>query len=138
MFEGYLIKKPGTDLLFPAKYITFGSYKTVPRQRQDKDSYRDYTGLLHRSVVTSQPSGIQFATRDGLDLAAKMEIQNFFEECLVNRNERKYYIEFWDDERNEYRQENMYMPDQTFEILYYTEDNIFYASLEFELIGYGN
>lgn len=132
------MKKPGSEVYFPEQYMLWGSYASVPKRRQDKDSNRDMTGTLHRNVVSAMPSTITFATLDGLHLAGKQAIQNFFNACMVDTKEKKVYLEFWDEEDNIYRQEYMYLPDIEFPVMYHTANDVIYSSIDYELIGYGN
>ena len=136
-FNGYLIGKPGTSLRFPEQLIVYSSYECMPNIRQDKDPTRDMSGVLHRAVVPARASTIKFST-PSLHLSEKMEIQAFFNSCMVNSAERKVRVEFWDDENNVYKIEYMYLPDIKYTILYHTDDDIIYAPVEYELIGYGN
>ena len=135
-FNGYLIRKPGSTTYFPERLIVWSSYECTPNIRQDKDPTRDMSGVLHRAVVPARASTIKFST-PSLHLAEKQEIQAFFNACMVSSAERKVQIEFWDDENNVYKIETMYMPDVKYTIIYHTADDIVYAPIDFELIGYG-
>ena len=137
-FNGYLLKKPNASVYFPENLIEWGSWSSSPKRRQDKDSTRDMTGVLHRTVVAAMPSTIKFTTRDGLHLADKQAIQNFFSSCMVSSAERKVYVEFWNDEDNVYQREYMYLPDIEFPIMWHDGNDIVYSAVDFELIGYGN
>lgn len=136
-FSGYLMRKPGTNVYFPEKYMVYGSYETTPNQRQDKDPLRDMDGILHRAVVSGKPSRIKFSVRDGLHLAQKAEVQAFFTACTLEASERKVRIQFWNDETNDYQIETFYLPDITYQILYHTDNDIIYSGVDYELIGYG-
>jgi len=135
-FGGYLIKKPGESVYFPENLIVWSSYECTPNIRQDKDPKRDIAGVLHRSVVAARASTIKFTTPI-LHLSEKQQIQTFFNSCMENAAERKFFVEFWDDENNVYKQEHMYMPDVKYTILYHTNDDLVYAPIDYELIGYG-
>lgn len=136
-FAGYLMRKPNTTTYFPEKLIVWGSYECTPDIRQDKDPMRDISGVLHRSVVPARASTIKFTTPI-LHLSEKQQIQTFFNSCMVNSAERKVRIEFWDDENNVYKTEYMYIPDIKYTIMYHTANDIVYAPVDYELIGYGN
>ena len=130
------MRKPSENVFFPERLIVASSYQVVPNIRQDKDPTRDLSGVLHRAVVSATPSTIKFSTRE-LHLADLQEIQAFFSACLLNARERKYRVEFWDTETSTYKVEVMYMPDVTYTIVYHTDDDVIYAPIDYELIGYG-
>lgn len=136
-FSGYLIRKPSTSTYFPERLIEASSYQVVPNRRQDKEPTRDLNGVLHRAVVQAKPTTIQFRTRE-LHLADLVEIQAFFSSCMTSSEERKVRIQFWDLESNGYKTENFYIPDITYTIVYHTNDDIIYAPVDYELIGYGD
>lgn len=48
-YKGYLLKINGTEL--PGQYIQ--DYSSTPNQAQDKDSYQDLTGELHREILAA-------------------------------------------------------------------------------------
>lgn len=135
-FNGYLIKKPGSNIFFPERLIVASSYQVVPNRRQDKDPTRDLSGILHRAVVSAMPSTIKFSTRE-LHLADIQDIQAFFSACQVSAKERSIRIQFWDVDNNGYKIETMYIPDVTYTIVYHTNDDVIYAPVDYELIGYG-
>ena len=130
------MRKPGTSTYFPERLIVAGSYQCKPNIRQDKDPVRDLTGVLHRAVVSAKPSTIKFQTRE-LNLTEKAEIQTFFSACEVSSAERSVQIEFWDMDTDTYKIETMYMPDPEYTIVYHTSNDIIYAPVDYELIGYG-
>ena len=138
-FNGYLMRKAGTSpyTYFPERLIVASSYQVTPNIRQDKDPTRDLSGVLHRAVVSARPSTIKFSTRE-LHLSDLQEIQTFFNACMVNSAERKIQLTFWDVDSNGYKTEYMYIPDVTYTIVYHTNNDIVYAPVDFELIGYGN
>ena len=131
------MRKPGTSTYFPEKLIVASSYQVTPNIRQDKDPTRDLNGVLHRAVVSAKPSTIKFQTRE-LHLDDKTTIQTFFNACMVNSAERKIQLQFYDPESNSYKTEYMYIPDVTYTIVYHTNNDIIYAPIDYELIGYGN
>mgnify|MGYP000066748476 CR=1 FL=1 len=57
-YKGYLLKINGTEL--PGQYIQ--DYSSTPNQAQDKDSYQDLTGELHREILPHTRSKIEFKT----------------------------------------------------------------------------
>lgn len=139
-FKGYLIKSAEIDnLIFPEKYINLESYESTPDQREDADSYRDdYTRDLTRVVVDGMKSKIEFSLLDGLTLEQKMEIQDFFEQSMVDEKERKVHITYWDDEKNVYKTSYFYVPNMPYPISRIDKENntLIYKSLKYTLVEY--
>lgn len=72
-YKGYLLKINGTEL--PGQYIQ--DYSSTPNQAQDKDSYQDLTGELHREILPHTRSKIEFKTPP-MSLEEKIVFQSFF------------------------------------------------------------
>lgn len=136
-FQGYLIKSASGSAVFPHKYIKLETYKGTPNQREEVDAYRDdYTRDLYREVADGMKSTIEFSTVDGLTLAEKEEIQSFFNSCMTDAIERKVYLNYWDDETNQYDTGYFYLPNMTYTIRQIDSTNIIYNSLAYKLIEY--
>lgn len=103
-YKGYLLKVDG--VIFPNSLIAFGSFSITPNQRQDLDSYRDSTGLLHRNILPHKPSKIEFTTKILHD-ADRAALENI----LKNRDE--FTLEYWD---TAYKTGIFYSPDIKYEI----------------------
>ncbi len=102
-YQGYLLKVDG--VVFPNSLIAFGSFSIIPNQRQDLDSYRDSTGLLHRNILPHMPSKIEFTTKILHDADRAI-----MENILKNRDE--FALEYWD---TEYKTGTFYSPDIKYE-----------------------
>lgn len=105
--QEYLLKINGR-VLPTEKFIQ--TYKTAPDQQQDKDSYQDITGGLHREVLPHTRSKIDMTT-PYLWKKDKEELQSYF---LPNRKE--VTVEYWNDERNEYVTGVFYVPDIEYQV----------------------
>jgi hypothetical protein len=103
-YKGYLLKVDG--VIFPNSLIAFGSFSIMPNQRQDLDSYRDSTGLLHRNILPHKPSKIEFNTKVLHDVDRAV-----IENVLKARDE--FSLEYWDAE---YKIGTFYSPDIKYEI----------------------
>ena len=55
---------------------------------------------------------------------------------IVDSNQRKYNVTFWDDERLCYCNCDCYIPDITYERMLVGDDFILYNSFTMEFIGY--
>ncbi len=102
-YKGYLLKINGTEL--PGQYIQ--DYSSTPNQEQDKNSYQDLTGELHREILPHTRSKIEFKTPP-MSLEEKILFQSFF----PNRKRHpKTSVEYWNDEDNAYTSGEFYTPE---------------------------
>ena len=139
-FKGYLIKSAEVDdLIFPEKYISLESYESTPDQREEVEAYRDdYTRDLTRVTADGMKSKVEFSLLDGLTLEQKMEVQDFFNKSMVDEKERKVHIEYWDDEKNEYKPAYFYYPDIKYQIIRIDKEKntLIYKAIKYTLIEY--
>lgn len=124
-FQGHLLKINGTIL--PTKFIQ--TYKAAPDQQQDKDSYQDITGELHREVLPHTRSKIEFTT-PYLWKSAKEELQSFFP------YRKEVSVTYWNDERNEYVSGIFYIPDIEFQVYRIVGNDMEYFPIRVALIEY--
>ena len=134
MFKGYLLNnKQGGNL---NKYIQYDTYECTPDQREEIIAYRDdNTRDLTRVTAVGTKTKITFMTTT-ISLADKIAVQSFFNDCMVDTLQRKVRLEFWDDEKNEYRTGFFYMPDMVFKIQSISENDIRYNPYKVTLIEY--
>ena len=133
-YKGYLIKAADGTVL--DKYIEAGTYSATPDQRQDKDSYRDGLGELHRKVLPCVCTTLAFSTAI-MSLDDKIAFQSAILSGLEDGAERRVSLTYWNDEINGYCTDIFYMPDIKYPIKHITEADIVYGSIEIKLIGYG-
>ena len=135
-YMGYLIKIGNKEI--PTKYIAESSYYATPSQRQDLDSYRDNTGLLHRDVVEHEPSKVEFKTIDGLTEAEVTAIWDIFSSESANWNEMKANVEFYDPLTGTYLTEPMYLKNPKVQIdeIDQETNTVYHKSIQFTLTGY--
>ena len=124
-FQGYLLKINGTIL--PTKFTQ--TYKAKPDQQQDKNSYQDITGKLHREVLPHTRSKIEFTT-PYLWKSAKEELQSFFP------YRKEVSVTYWNDERNEYVSGIFYIPDIEFQVYRIVGNDMEYFPIRVALIEY--
>lgn len=134
-FEGWLIKFGARKL--PLKFIAQDDYTSTPNQRTEIEAYRDLNNLLHRDTSQNVKTKIEFNTPP-LWLEEKIELQNVISSGLVNKNQRKYNVTYWNDEENIYKTGVFYMPDVDFKVIRVDEEtnNILYNKMRFALIEY--
>ncbi len=132
-FDGNLLYL-GNDA-FPQGLIVAESYKATPNQRQDLNSTRNALGKLHRNVVENMPGKIEFSI--GAVTDAQWEtIRAFITAHFTNAAERKVVARYFCPDTNDYKQEEMYMPDTSFEIERIEGTTIRYRPVALKFIGY--
>lgn len=124
-FQGYLLEVNGRVL--PMKYIQ--TYKATPDQQQDKDSYQDVTGLLHREVLPH--------TRSKIDMTTPYlwnEDKKVFQSYFPDRKE--VAVKYWNDERNDYVTGRFYMPDIEYQVYRTVGSRVEYFPVRVAFIEY--
>lgn len=141
-FKGYLIRgikmvnNVKTYTIFPNRFIEFDTYSSNPKQREEIKAYRDdNTRELYRVTAEGKKSKITFTVRP-LHLSEKMALQNFFYDHETDHVQRKVWIEYWNDDGNNYAEGYFYRPNMEFAINHVGEDDIKYKELKMELIEY--
>ena len=132
-FRGYLLKFGNTIL--PHEYIQIDTYQSIPNQRIELSAYRDSNTDLHRVTSQNYKTTIKFDTMY-LTLEQKIDLQTKMQAGLVNATERKYQVNYWNDEDNQYDTKYFYIPDVAFLIHSITENDILYNPVSFEFIQY--
>lgn len=127
-FQGYLLKIEGA--VFPNKYIV--DYSSTPNQAQDKDSYQDITGELHREILPHTRTKIEFKTPP-MALREKIDFQSYFPDRKTNP---AIIVEYWDDEYNRYISGVFYTPDIQYQIIPIAGSSIGYKPIRIALIEY--
>lgn len=127
-FQGYLLKIEGAAL--PNKYIV--DFSSTPHQAQDKDSYQDITGELHREILPHTRTKIEFNTPP-LFMDEKQDFQSYFPDRKI---QPKINVEYWDDEYNCYTTGTFYTPDIQYKIKRIAGSRIEYKQTRIALIEY--
>lgn len=135
-YNGYLIKVGTYEI--PMKFIALEGYKVTPNMRQDLDPFRDNNGVLTRNVVTNMPSKIEFNTpylfrKDMQTLMTNIRSQ------FTNSAEKKASVTFFCEDIDDYKTEDMYIPDVPFEMYHRNADSFdlsLYKPTTIKFIGY--
>lgn len=140
-FSGYLVKIKGltqgqSDYIFPNEYILIGTYKPV-RGIQDKDSYRDGDGVLHRNALSHDVNKMEFQTRSMTNTEYDSIMDNI-RARYTNAAERKVVADIYLTETGGYTGfVEMYMPDPDISIMKIIDNHTLkYSAARFALIGY--
>ena len=134
-FRGYYVKADNDVIL--DQYLNLEGYKDTPDQRQDKDSYRDGYGVLHRQVLPGVSTTLELTTLEGLTMDQVIAFKNAIATGITNTLERKVKLTYWNDELMAYRTDTFYMPDMTFTHRGIQNGTSVYKSMTFKFIGYG-
>lgn len=130
-YKGYLIAF--NKNIFPNKCIA--EYSTTPNQRMEVSAERDNNGDLQRKTLSNHKTNITFSTHI-LFLDDKIKIQNIINKGIVNSNQRKCKVEYWNDEENKYKEGYFYIPNVEFSVMDASSNDIQYNPITFELIEY--
>ncbi len=134
-FSGYYVKAYNGVIL--DQYLNIEGYKDTPDQRQDKDSYRDGYGVLHRQVLPNVSTTLELTTLEGLTVDQVIAFKDAIATGITNSMERKVTLTYWNDERMAYCTDTFYMPDMTFSHRGIQNGTAVYKSMTFKFIGYG-
>lgn len=134
-FRGYYVKAYNDTIL--DQYLAVEGFKCTPDQRQDKDSYRDGYGILHRNVLPGVTTTLELTTIDGLNIDQVIAFKEAINSGLLNSAERKVTLTYWNDERMAYCTDTFYMPDMTFTHSRIQGGTSIYKAATFKFIGYG-
>lgn len=130
----YLLKVGSTPI--PNKYIVMDTYKCIPDQRQDVDSYRDLNQDLHRNVSIHYKSIVQFSTRAGLSETSLRTFINLIQTNFENAHERKVKLDYFNTDTGEYKSGDFYMVQPNYQIIRIEGNELFYNTMEIKFIEY--
>lgn len=133
-FNKYLLKFGNVQ--FPLKYLMVSSYSVTPDQRTELQTFRTQDNLLHRVINPSYKTRIEFQTIPNMNDQEKVNMFDIIKSGLVSEMERKFKVEYWNDESNSYKTGHFYMPDITFTIKQVDGSNLIYDSVNISLIEY--
>ena len=129
-FNGYLVKVGNYTI--PLTFMKLESYKSMPNQRQDLDSYRDADGYLHRTVLPHTATKLEFET----PYLFRPQMQSLIQGIRINFTSeiaRQCEVTYYDEETDSYKTGTFYMPG-TMEYQVYNKD--IYAPTRFAFIEY--
>lgn len=134
----YLKYKNGNWVPIPWKFIEAKSFSVTPNQRQDRNSYRDNKGKLHRTVQEAKPSSIKWTVPEGMTYGEKNELMAMFNNNYSNSAERKIQARYYDDETDTLKEDYFYLVQPTFtrNTVDVEGQNMVYGAIDIELIGY--
>jgi hypothetical protein len=103
--------------------------------RTEIKAKRDDNNKLWRVTSPNHKTQIEFTTLK-LNLKQWKEIRNILFEAMVNYNQRKLEVEYWDFEKCAYRTMTAYIPDITYTPSKCTDNDIIINPITINLIEY--
>ena len=136
-FRGYIVKFG--FIVLPHKYLAQNPIIT-PCQRTELHAYRDANGELHRVTIDNPKTKIEIVTLP-LTLAEKTEIETAMNAGLINALERKFFVEYWNDDPTVnggvgYRSGYFYLADVSYTYERITTNSIDYGAITYTFIEY--
>lgn len=136
-FRGYLLKGVNSGEVFPHQYINYESWSSTPKQREEIKAYRDENSRdLTRITAAGRKSVFQFDLRPKLHLANIEEILYWFYHAEVDSDQRKMFLEYWNEEDLQYKQGYFYRPDLKFPIKQILPNDIIYKEMTINFVEY--
>ena len=99
---------------------------------------KDTAGNLHRDTASHYRTKIEITTMDELTREDIQNIQSVMNSSVVNKQERKCKITYWNDDYGAYKDATVYIPDTQFKIKRVDRKKkiIYYSSIRIALIEY--
>lgn len=134
-FRGYVLKNAVTNST-DNSFIAVETYSTTPNQREELVAYREEnTRDLNRVTAQGKKTVITFSMID-MDLFKLERALNFFKTCMVNVEQRKCHLTYWNDEDMMYKTSYFYIPNWTFNVDRIESRNIYYKTMNVTLTEY--
>ena len=134
-YGGYLIKVG--DYKVPFTYILASTFQS-PLLGQDKDSYNDDNGVLHRDALKNQVLKVEWQAPAKSYKEFSEFMTSINKQYVSPRREKKCLVTAWCPELVKYVTMYCYMPDVTPIIAYADEETIEYDGWRIAFIGYGD
>ena len=112
-------------------YVGLAGYKAG----SDEDAGTDQTGRLWRSPLPHKRTTAKFTVKK-MDLDKKIAFQSIVQGAITNAAERKMTVTYWNDDVNDYRTTECYVPDIEYSVRDADATTIYYNPISVELIEY--
>lgn len=133
-YGGYLIKVGNYTVPFDC--ILASTFQS-PLLGQDKDSYNDDNGVLHRTALKNQVIKAEWQTPEMDEKKFDVFMKNINSQYVEQRREKKCLVTVWCPEIMRYVTMHCYVPDLTPIVAYADEKKIEYDGWRIAFIGYG-
>ncbi len=128
-----LIKSGMTDWIIPDS--TFIKVSSTPEIIQDSDAYRDGLGELHRDTLSHKVAKFVAIIAPMYEDASDAFIAKL-NSYIVDANERKVRMQYWNKWKRTYETGDFYVPDVTFTTLADTDSGVLYEQTELHFDKY--
>lgn len=134
-WKGYLIKFGKVEV--PNSYIEMTEdNQSQPNQREEISAERDdYTRELKRVTAPGHITKLRYVFRS-MTLKQRRALRNVMKSGLVNAEQRKYNVTYWNDEHLRYEKGEFYIPDIVYSIKSVSKSDIVYNKIEMTMISY--
>lgn len=136
-FKGWLLKFGNVQL--PNSFLLADGWESTPNQRTEIDAFRDANVLLHRETSPNYKTKITITIRE-LNLEEMTALKAVIKQAIVNEQERKISLTYWNDETLIYTEAatKVYITDTTYKIHTVNErtNDIEYNSFTMTFIEY--
>lgn len=133
-YRGYLVKFGSHQL--PNSFLN--EYTSTPNQRLEKKAWRDNTEYLQRITSPNFKTTLKLVVRSlsqgEIDLFNSIKLNG-----LLNLDQRKYEIEYWNLETMDYASGEFYVPDTEYSLKHIADNDIgemYYKEFTLEMIQY--
>lgn len=134
-FQGWLLKFGNTVL--PNEFILADGWDSTPDHRIELSAYRNANMDLIRVTSPNFKAEIQIKLPK-MDLEKKMRLQAIINSAMVDTDQRKVDLTYWNDETNQYESGYFYITDNKYHIHTVNEltKDIEYNSVTMKLVEY--
>lgn len=133
-YNGYLVAFG--DYQLPNSFLT--RYASTPNQRIEKKAWRDNTEYLNRVTSPNFKTTLNLEIRS-LSQGEKDLLESIKSNGLLDADQRKYSVKYWNLETGLYSEGEFYVPDTEYAI-YHIADNdtgeMYYEKFTLEMIQY--
>lgn len=141
-YSNYLLKIKGTsgnyasDYEFPKNWIVADTFKVI-NSIQDKDSYRDGDGVLHRTALAHTIYKVEFQIRENIKASQYNAIMEQISNRYIKASERKLKIDAYRTDTGTYTGSiDVYIPDPEVTIKQIVTNDLIYKSIRIAFIQY--
>ena len=133
-YKGYLLKFG--DYQLPNSFIN--KYPSTPNQRLEKKAWRDNTEYLNRVTSPNFKSTLKPEIRR-LSLDETALFESIKAHGLLNADQRKYQVTYWNRETLDYATGEFYIPDIEYNLDHIADEEtgeLYYEAFTLEMIQY--
>lgn len=134
-YKGYLVMF-GTYQQLPNSFLN--GYSSTPNQRIEKKAWRDNTEYLQRVTSPNFKTTLELEIRS-LSQREKDLFESIKDAGLLDRDQRKFSVTYWNLETGQYASGEFYVPDTKYRIGHIADESrgeMYYDAFTLEMIQY--